>query len=64
MRAAFRPMDEACPTCGETALIERILIVSGTCPTPRMRIARIECSNETCVHFTAPACGLLSRARA
>lgn len=39
-----------CPSCGQGALLETTHLASQGAPT-RIRISRIECTNEECLHY-------------
>jgi hypothetical protein len=40
-----------CPSCGAAALIETERMTTGPDSEPRVRITRIECTYEECLHF-------------
>ncbi len=39
-----------CPSCTGDALLETTHLLTGDAP-PRVRITRIECTNEECLHY-------------
>ena len=39
-----------CPSCAQDALLETTHLTSEGAP-PRVRISRIECTNEECLHY-------------
>ena len=43
----------SCPSCGHDALLETIHGLGEDGP-PRVRITRIECANEECLHYLTP----------
>jgi hypothetical protein len=40
-----------CPSCGAAALIETERLTTGPHSEPRVRITRVECTYEECLHF-------------
>jgi len=42
---------DRCPTCGAAALIETERLTTGPDSEPRVRITRVECTCEECLHY-------------
>jgi len=40
-----------CPTCGAAALVETEHTTTEETSGPRVRITRVECTDEECLHF-------------
>ena len=45
---------DRCPTCGAAALIETERLTTGPDSEPRVRITRVECTCEECLHSSRP----------